>query len=227
MTRASNVVGDPSTNMPPVPRLFTGASVASLLLFVLALVGEIRGFVVQDVVWLRTSRLGSAVPVLPFDPSSITSANEVASVARYDPAFAHSRFDRYWSNTTYELHISRGRLQLQKVEDYLKPRTHWDRRPSQWDPATHSVGWRKLPAALLGIRTTHIHVLSLTDRMVEHTPLKGFSIWPILTLTAILPSTWIVKRFRGPKRGFCPECSYDLTGNTSGTCPECGGRISD
>src|SRR6185437_16764226 len=93
-------------------------------------------------------------------------------------------------------------------------------------PATHSVGWRKLPAALLGTRTTHIHVLSLTDRMVEHTPLKGFPIWPILTVTAILPATRIVKRFRSRKRGFCPQCSYNLTGNTSGICPECGTRIS-
>jgi hypothetical protein len=24
--------------------------------------------------------------------------------------------------------------------------------------------------------------------------------------------------------GFCPTCGYDLTGNVSGTCPECGGR---
>lgn len=23
-------------------------------------------------------------------------------------------------------------------------------------------------------------------------------------------------------RGLCPSCGYDLTGNTSGTCPECG-----
>ena len=23
-------------------------------------------------------------------------------------------------------------------------------------------------------------------------------------------------------RGLCPECAYDLTGNESGVCPECG-----
>jgi hypothetical protein len=27
---------------------------------------------------------------------------------------------------------------------------------------------------------------------------------------------------RGPKRGHCVNCDYDLTGNTSGRCPECG-----
>jgi hypothetical protein len=26
-------------------------------------------------------------------------------------------------------------------------------------------------------------------------------------------------------RGLCPACSYDLTGNVSGTCPECGERL--
>jgi len=27
---------------------------------------------------------------------------------------------------------------------------------------------------------------------------------------------------REVKGGFCPECNYDLSGNVSGTCPECG-----
>ncbi|HPM24999.1 MAG TPA: hypothetical protein PLP66_13915 [Phycisphaerae bacterium] len=26
--------------------------------------------------------------------------------------------------------------------------------------------------------------------------------------------------------GHCPKCGYDLTGNTSGVCPECGGAVS-
>jgi hypothetical protein len=27
------------------------------------------------------------------------------------------------------------------------------------------------------------------------------------------------------RRGHCPQCNYDLTGNVSGTCPECGAAI--
>jgi hypothetical protein len=51
---------------------------------------------------------------------------------------------------------------------------------------------------------------------------------------ACLPSIWLVhrlwqlpKRLRGrlAKVGFCRACGYDLTGNTSGTCPECGTAI--
>lgn len=32
------------------------------------------------------------------------------------------------------------------------------------------------------------------------------------------------RRFRVPP-GHCPNCDYDLTGNVSGVCPECGERI--
>lgn len=28
-------------------------------------------------------------------------------------------------------------------------------------------------------------------------------------------------------RGLCRECGYDLTANTSGTCPECGATIAN
>lgn len=29
------------------------------------------------------------------------------------------------------------------------------------------------------------------------------------------------------QRGFCRECNYNLTGNQSGKCPECGREISE
>jgi hypothetical protein len=29
-----------------------------------------------------------------------------------------------------------------------------------------------------------------------------------------------------PRPGRCPACDYDLTGNTTGICPECGARSS-
>ncbi|HEX5228243.1 MAG TPA: hypothetical protein VFW44_11060 [Bryobacteraceae bacterium] len=199
----------------------------SLLLLALALIAERRGFVAQDVVWFGVSRVGSTVPAHPFDLPSMLLADEGRNVAVYDPLFVHSHFDRYWSDTTYELHISRGRMQLQKVEDYLKPAALWDSRPVQWDVATHSMGLRKLEPVPLVAGVTYIHGLSSADRMVMHTPLEDFPLWPILIATAILPSTWLVKSFRRPKRGHCPECSYNLTGNTSGVCPECGGRISN
>jgi hypothetical protein len=35
-------------------------------------------------------------------------------------------------------------------------------------------------------------------------------------------TVWLWRRDRRPKPGHCQRCGYDLTGNTSGTCPECG-----
>ncbi len=34
-----------------------------------------------------------------------------------------------------------------------------------------------------------------------------------------------VRRWRRRKRNLCVLCGYNLTGNTSGVCPECGKRI--
>jgi hypothetical protein len=45
---------------------------------------------------------------------------------------------------------------------------------------------------------------------------------------SILPAAFVVIRFRKRKRSsevLCRSCGYDLTGNTSGVCPECGQPI--
>jgi hypothetical protein len=49
--------------------------------------------------------------------------------------------------------------------------------------------------------------------------------WLIVSATAILPVTGLWKLVASRLRmewNLCATCSYDLTGNTSGTCPECG-----
>jgi len=46
--------------------------------------------------------------------------------------------------------------------------------------------------------------------------------WLLLVLTAI-PTAWLWHRDRRRIRpGCCLRCGYDLTGNTSGVCSECG-----
>jgi hypothetical protein len=50
----------------------------------------------------------------------------------------------------------------------------------------------------------------------------------LVLLFAATPAASLANRWRRARRscrGACPECSYDLTGNTSGTCPECGTAI--
>lgn len=51
-------------------------------------------------------------------------------------------------------------------------------------------------------------------------------LWTITLLLAVYPSMvllWIL--IRRLRRGHCPHCSYNLTGNVSGVCPECGTAI--
>ena len=54
------------------------------------------------------------------------------------------------------------------------------------------------------------------------------ALWLPATITFILPAFWAVcywVRYRRQSRrcrNLCATCSYNLTGNTSGICPECG-----
>jgi len=44
----------------------------------------------------------------------------------------------------------------------------------------------------------------------------------LLWLVALLATIWMWRRDRARPPGHCVRCGYDLTGNVSGRCPECG-----
>jgi hypothetical protein len=48
---------------------------------------------------------------------------------------------------------------------------------------------------------------------------------PVLFL--VLPTVILFYRDRRPSKGQCQACGYDLTGNESGTCPECGTSVGE
>jgi hypothetical protein len=53
--------------------------------------------------------------------------------------------------------------------------------------------------------------------------------WQLMLLLAILPALSLARFFRTRARiakGGCVACGYNLTGNASGACPECGTRIT-
>ena len=53
--------------------------------------------------------------------------------------------------------------------------------------------------------------------------------WSLVVAFAGLPATTLGRRLwlwsRRRPFGRCPQCNYDLTGNVSGTCPECGRKV--
>ncbi|MBN1858452.1 hypothetical protein JW848_04525 [Candidatus Bipolaricaulota bacterium] len=76
--------------------------------------------------------------------------------------------------------------------------------------------------------------MSLPDDLIDWSWLQvnGFYIGLVLPLwipfvIAVIPTgvLWYLDRRRIPP-GYCRKCGYDLTGNVSGVCPECGEHIS-
>jgi hypothetical protein len=49
--------------------------------------------------------------------------------------------------------------------------------------------------------------------------------WLPILLAVPAPAVWLRRRRRERRRfraGLCGACGYDLTGNVTGVCPECG-----
>ena len=44
----------------------------------------------------------------------------------------------------------------------------------------------------------------------------------VVGLAVTILAGWLVVRARRPQPGHCVNCKYDLTGDVSGVCPECG-----
>ena len=58
----------------------------------------------------------------------------------------------------------------------------------------------------------------------------AFPMWLLMLPAALLvPVAWLISSLRRAlrsKAGLCRPCGYDLTGNTSGVCPECGANVA-
>jgi hypothetical protein len=54
----------------------------------------------------------------------------------------------------------------------------------------------------------------------------GIPFWLLFVLLALYPTLAFIRgplrRRRRRRKGLCVACGYDLTGNVSGVCPECG-----
>ena len=76
------------------------------------------------------------------------------------------------------------------------------------------VRWRtKLPTQPSSCRRTQIQVWAWLV-------VAGFAAYPTISFIR-----GPLRRWRRRRKGLCVKCRYDLTGNESGVCPECGDAI--
>ncbi len=114
-----------------------------------------------------------------------------------------------WDNKT-SLDIVGGRLELASEFPPSWPSQlhHWDGGiAGPWHPPP---GW---------VWSFDYHVIA------GYTAFQfGIPLWVPFLILAV-PSAWLFwsDHRRRKRAGHCEKCGYDLTGNTSGKCPECGG----
>ena len=84
------------------------------------------------------------------------------------------------------------------------------------------------PQRTYGLRTGRIEFSiagALTSAPFADGRFIVISDWLLILVTGILPAVWLRRLWFQRRRnrvGCCPGCGYNLTGNTSGICPECG-----
>lgn len=77
-------------------------------------------------------------------------------------------------------------------------------------PITPGPKWRWLP---MGVRSASLGTFIIIP------------LW-IPTVLFTLAFIYLNRKSRSVKPGQCSKCEYDLTGNVSGTCPECGAHVT-
>jgi hypothetical protein len=202
-------------------KLFPLISAASLLLFAATVVLWARSYSHDEAVCWRERWNGP--PVWERSRLEVTYAERTMN-----PRFQRADVTRYWYDTDYELHLFRGRLGIGQMIDACEPRLN-AKGPVRWERASRpgiGLGATLSPTTMWGITDFVNSYGNSVQREVTHTLSRSIPVWPVAVGTAVLPAVWLTRRARGRDRpGHCVACSYDITGNTSGVCPECGAAV--
>ena len=101
-----------------------------------------------------------------------------------------------------------------------------------WWPAglyTTNVAEVELYPTFVGSTVTPPDLVLKSAALATLRPLSTLWIAAAGLLLSMYPTVTIIRgplrRWRRRRKGLCVECSYDLTGNVSGVCPECGARM--
>jgi hypothetical protein len=122
-------------------------------------------------------------------------------------------------SNTYYVHEETWRRVLERTPE--RARSYYRAQPAvypQWTAGESQWRWA-------GFQWTRIERRDPTSWSIQRSIVLPY--WLPCLITAIAPAIWLwarLARSRRRRRGLCLSCGYDLTGNESGTCPECGAR---
>jgi len=133
----------------------------------------------------------------------------------------------------FSLEVTPGQIVLDcETHTRTRPEPDWDESGSREIWYQNGFEWltakRNKPARIAGLPTGF-----RWERSVSTTPTRGAQvliaatpIWPVSSSLFILtlPLAWGGWPWRR-KANTCAGCGYNLTGNISGVCPECGMKI--
>jgi len=129
------------------------------------------------------------------------------------------------------LGYSRGVLQIEINREYQNPS---DCHPFIQRPAKRFVipgvfHYRVNQCICLTPFLGRWDVLIGSPHVVGHIHTFRLQLWFVVVLCSPYPAVAFIRgpfrRSRRRKKGLCLKCGYNLTGNVSGICPECGERI--
>ena len=132
------------------------------------------------------------------------------------------------ANDFYVLHVQHGIIKLDHTVCSLRNLPpEMQRKYSVWAmPHGFHIEWnRECKSVLgLGIRNQPLVFSMGSALVVATTHGQSLPMWLPTAIAALLPLHRALKWYRRYRLGpnACGGCRYDLTGNTSGVCPECG-----
>jgi len=143
-----------------------------------------------------------------------------------------SPFRKSTLNPRLRLSLSGGALRAEYIRMTLDPPADWSIWPG---PGSMSGGVGKPTRTIKNplFEWEHTRYGDVTYRMASYSGVQTTSqghvripLWGPMVLFLLYPAINLVRgplrRWRRRRKGLCLRCGYDLRGNASGVCPECG-----